>query len=357
MLESSHAPAGNATNAPLGTGGPASLVLEVTDQSSVGEVRRSAAALAMHAGLGETERGALAVVATEATTNLVLHARGGLVVLRALGAPGAGGVELLALDKGPGIRDVSRAMTDGFSTGGTAGRGLGAIRRMASEFDLFSSTSAGTALMARVWSRAAVRSPGAARDSTGVICVPLGNDKACGDGWSITHSPGRMLAVVVDGLGHGPEAAQATDAALRVVRSDPERSPSRMIETAHEVLRATRGAAIAVADVRHGEGHVRFAGIGNVAASVATTTASQSMASHNGTVGHAMRKVQEFTYPWSPDSCLLMHSDGIMTRWHLEQYPGLLSRHPALVAGVLYRDFNRGRDDATVLAARVAPGA
>ena len=353
MLEFSQASATDEFDDPRG--GPSSLVFPVADRSSVGEARRAAAALALRAGLDDTERGALAVVVTEATTNLAHHAREGVIVLRPLGAPGAGGVEALALDKGPGIRDLSRAMADGFSTGGTAGKGLGAIRRMASEFDLFSSLSGGTALLARVWSRGAARSATAARDSTGVVCVPLANDRACGDGWAITQMTGRTLVVLVDGLGHGREAAKAADEALQVVRDIAEPSPVRIIEAAHGVLRATRGAALAVADVRYAEGHVHFAGIGNISASVVTSTGSQSMASHNGTVGHVLRKMQEFSYPWAPGACLVMHSDGIMTRWHPDQYPGLLSHHPALFAGVLFRDFNRGRDDVTVLAVR-APG-
>ena len=78
------------------------------------------------------------------------------------------------------------------------------------------------------------------------------------------------------------------------------------------------------------------------------------MVSHNGTVGHVTRKVQEFVYPWLPGALVIMHSDGLGTQWSLERYPGLALRDPALIAGVLYRDFQRGRDDVTVLVAREA---
>ena len=49
-----------------------------------------------------------------------------------------------------------------------------------------------------------------------------------------------------------------------------------------------------------------------------------------------------------------MHSDGLTTHWTLERLPGLAARHPSLIAGVLYRDFKRGRDDVTVVVARGA---
>jgi hypothetical protein len=79
---------------------------------------------------------------------------------------------------------------------------------------------------------------------------------------------------------------------------------------------------------------------------------SRGLFTHNGTVGAQVRKVQEFEYAWPDGGLLVMHSDGLQTRWSMDPYPGLMARHPAVVAGVLYRDFQRGRDDATVLVLR-----
>ena len=74
--------------------------------------------------------------------------------------------------------------------------------------------------------------------------------------------------------------------------------------------------------------------------------------SHNGTLGHEMRKLQEISESWTNADLLIMHSDGIGTRWNLDDLPGLRARDPALIAAALYRGFGRGRDDVTVLAAR-----
>jgi hypothetical protein len=76
------------------------------------------------------------------------------------------------------------------------------------------------------------------------------------------------------------------------------------------------------------------------------------MVSHNGTVGAEMRKVQEFVYRWPKGAPVVFHSDGITTHWDLQAYPGLASRQSALIAGVIFRDFQRGRDDATVVVLR-----
>jgi anti-sigma regulatory factor (Ser/Thr protein kinase) len=352
----SHPSASRLFDADLPLGGPASVVLTVDDMSRVGEARRTAESLGAEAGLGDAALGTLAVVATEAATNLARHGRNGRMALTPVGQPGARGIELLALDDGPGIANVGQAMEDGFSTGGTAGEGLGAIRRMAGDFDIYSRAGAGAgvgpALPARVWSAAAARAPAARRPAAGVVCVAHAGERACGDAWVVLRQRARTLVVVVDGLGHGPEAALASSEAIRIVHARYDASPGELIEAAHGALRATRGAAMAVAAIEPSLGTVAFAGVGNISASIHTAEGARSLASHNGTVGHAMRRVQEFSYPWEPEAALVAHSDGINTRWRLDGYPGLLHRDPSLLAGVLFRDFARGRDDATVVVVR-----
>jgi hypothetical protein len=120
----------------------------------------------------------------------------------------------------------------------------------------------------------------------------------------------------------------------------------------HAGLRPTRGAAVAVAELVPSERAVRFAGLGNISGAIAGPTDAHSFVSHNGIAGHEMRKIQEFTYQWPVGSLLVMHSDGVSARWDLGRYPGLASRHPSVVAGVLYRDYSRGRDDALVVVVR-----
>lgn len=353
-------PGGWGAQPPLG--GPAAALYRVDDPSHVGEVRRAAETLAVDAGLSETERGTLAIVVTEVATNLARHAHGGRILLREVGEGSAAGVELIALDEGPGIPHVGRAMEDGFSSAGTSGHGLGAIRRMATDFDLYSRRGehggSGTALLARVWSAAAVRARAAAtpRFEHGAVCVALGGGRVCGDAWAVLETD-RTLVVVVDGLGHGPEAAEASSEAIRVVRGSPDAAPADLLNMAHGALRSTRGAAIAIAEVDDRDRVVRFAGIGNISAALhGADGSSRSLASHNGTVGHAMRKVQEFQYDWPAGGVLLMHSDGIHSRWRLDAHPGLPLHDPTLVAGVVYREAARGRDDATVVALRERKG-
>jgi hypothetical protein len=174
----------------------------------------------------------------------------------------------------------------------------------------------------------------------------------CGDAWRLARGRDGLLAVVVaDGLGHGPLAAEAAEAACAVFEADPFAGPRAMIEAMHGATGGTRGAAVAVARIDAAAGRLTFAGVGNISGTLMGADAEdrRGLMSHNGTVGHQVRKVQEIEYPWGPAAVLVLHSDGLQTRWALEKYPGLVRRHPAVIAGLLYRDFRRGRDDATVV--------
>jgi len=325
-------------------------VVRVSDVSQVGEARRAASRLAEEAGLDETERGKVAIIATELGNNLLKHAGGGELLLQKVA--GADAVELLSIDAGAGMADVDRCMRDGFSTAGTAGNGLGAVRRLSSEFDLFSAPSAGTVVLSRVARGLADAIPRREPFQWGGVCVPAPGESACGDGWGVAVVPEMMAVVVADGLGHGPLAAEASREALRVFFDAPFSAPKTLLESAHRAMGKTRGAAVAVARLEPPASTLRYCGVGNISGTLLSGDASRGLFTHNGTVGLQVRKVQEFDYPWGEAGLLIMHSDGLQTRWTLDRYPGLRSRHPAVVAGVLHRDFRRGRDDSTVVVLR-----
>ena len=350
----------------------------LAEPSQVGDARRTAVALAERVGFDETRRAELAIVVTELGNNLVRHGGGGELIVRSVQRDGTAGVEVLALDKGPGIANVSRALQDGFSTGGTHGSGLGAVRRQSGLFDLYSKARAplsasssadvtGTAVVSRVWSQPPSRRlpvPGKTDGSAldyGVVCLPKPGEDVCGDAWAVADPrPGRFIVLLADGLGHGADAATASRQAVRLFHDNVAQEPVRLVEAIHAGLRSTRGAAVAVADVRLDRREVRFVGVGNISAAVVTgaggTGESRSMTSLNGTAGAEARRIQEFVYPWPADALLVMHSDGLGSQWHLSSHPGLRNKHPAVVAAVLYRDHRRLRDDVTVFAAKESAG-
>lgn len=327
------------------------IALSIMDSSQTGDARRKAIALSCRLGFNEVEQGKVGLVVTEAANNLANHAYDGQLLLSPLEQQGKVGLQMLALDRGPGIRDINLCLQDGFSTAGTPGNGLGAMQRLSEVFEIYSLPEQGTAILCQLWAGSELPQPTGCLN-IGAVCLPKMGEEVSGDSWASCVLNDRCLVLVADGLGHGALAAQASLEAVQVFQEQSHCPPADILATAHQALRNTRGAAIAIAEINPRQQTVTYAGIGNIASCLCTAQQSTSMVSHNGTVGHELRKIQSFNYSWSSNQLLIMHSDGLRTQWRLDHYPGLCNQHPSLIAGVLYRDFNRGRDDVTVLVAR-----
>ena len=326
----------------------ASVPVAIDDQSAIGGARRTAVALATTLGLSSDAIGRIAIVVTEAATNILRHAGRGTILLRGVVVGDGPGVEVLALDKGPGIANVSRAMRDGFSTSGTAGQGLGGIRRLAQSFGIYSQSGGGTAVLARIGEEHSTGEP-SLDDRIGVVCTALRGQQECGDAWRVIRDGPRTTVMVVDGLGHGPHAAAAAATATARLPREARKDANELLGALDEAMRPTRGAALSVTILDDAAREARFSGVGNVDGRVIADGESSHLVPQNGIVGHAMPTVRASTVEWPAGALLIMHSDGVSARWHMDAYPGLLGTHPALVAGVIYRDFARSRDDATVL--------
>jgi hypothetical protein len=161
--------------------------------------------------------------------------------------------------------------------------------------------------------------------------------------------------MVCDGLGHGPLAAAASQAAWHIFVSASMDSPAAMVERLHRGLSHTRGAALLVAQIDTSAAVIRVCGLGNIAGVVLTGDKRRSVVSMPGIAGHGKATIREFAYDYTPDSLLVAHSDGVSEKWSLDGYPGLQSRSPLLVAATVLRDAGVRRDDACVLAARLRP--
>ncbi|MDG4820703.1 ATP-binding protein/SpoIIE family protein phosphatase [Asanoa sp. WMMD1127] len=321
------------------------LWFRLEESSAVSAVRRAAQELGAEVGLDEARVGTLAIVATELASNLVKHADEGRLLVRPARTGDVAGVELIAVDSGPGMSDLTRSARDGHSTAGTLGIGLGAIARQAGFLDMSSVEGRGTVAVAQVW-------PGPAPTAASVAAVSraMSGEEVCGDGYATRVVDGGLQVLVCDGLGHGPLAAVATAAAVQAFRTAPAGPPAAVVEHLHRGIAYTRGAAVAVAQVD--DGQIRYAGLGNIAGFLLDDTSRRGLVSLPGIAGHQRRTVREFSYPASPGALLVMHSDGVVDRWSLDGYPGLRGRSPQVVAATVLRDAGTRRDDACVLVAR-----
>jgi anti-sigma regulatory factor (Ser/Thr protein kinase) len=330
-------------------------LIPIGDQSDVSGARIAAHHLAARAGFDDTDAHRVGIVATEMGTNLVKHAGGGELLMRVVDAAPELEIEVLSLDRAKGMTNVAQSMADGHSTTGSLGQGLGAMQRLSELFDIHSAPGRGTAILTRFRQKRSPSRNGAPLDIAGVS-VAMGGEPVCGDVWDVQYRHDGAFALVVDGLGHGTFAAAAAAAARAIFRSRAFQAPTDALAAIHEGIRHTRGAAGAIVDLRVKGRSIAAAGVGNISTAVCANGHIRQAVSHNGTLGHAARYFKEYSYPWEPGALLVMHSDGLTSHWSLDAYPGLSARHPALVAGVMYRDFSRRRDDVTVLVAREARG-
>lgn len=333
------------------------LSVLIREKSQVAEARRLACALARQLGFGEQDVARVALVVTEVATNLVKYSDEGELLVGEAEVGLKAGIDIIALDKGPGIQDLAGSLRNGYSTSSSPGTGLGAIVRQSAVFDIYTQPGKGTVVFSRMAPIQRLRL-GSCRDlEIGAVCKAAPGESVSGDAWQALCQPDSGLIVVADGLGHGPAAAEAARQAVRTFDASPHASPASMISAMNGALRSTRGAAVAVARVDFTAETITFAGVGNISGTLIGRDVMRKTLSHNGIVGHAVSSIQEFVYPFPRSTLVVLHSDGLATNWHLEAYAGLARKHPGVVAAILYRDFTRGRDDVTVVVARFTQNA
>ncbi|WP_149087042.1 ATP-binding protein [Pseudomonas prosekii] len=325
----------------MNIGGTLTQVLPIEDSSQIGHARRIAQQLAEQHGFDATDAGRVALVVTELASNILKHATRGELHLRVLPRAVGAGIEILAIDRAGGF-DVQACLADGFSTRGTQGIGLGAMSRQADVFDVHAD-SRGTVLLTRFYPR----NDKAPDRRVGISQHSLHDDPACGDVFHLAFDGASISALVIDGLGHGEEAERGARAGEQTYALTPFASPVLLLEDIHRAMIGSRGGALAIAQF-DGDS-LRFVGIGNIGACLIAPDKSRGLASHPGIVGGQYRKAQPFDYAHVNGQLLIMYSDGLQSRWNLQDYPGLVHRHPAVIAAILHRDFCRGRDDVTVL--------
>ncbi|MFY9928980.1 MAG: ATP-binding SpoIIE family protein phosphatase [Streptosporangiaceae bacterium] len=345
--------------------------LGVEDASAVSACRSAAATMASRLQFPSARADQLALAVTEAASNLHKHARAGSLLLRVNRDETAPGIELVTIDAGPGLANVDAAMRDGHSTAGSLGIGLGAIRRLADFCDLYSVPNHGTALVARFRPEPSAGSASAGSASAGPasphfagLTRPITGEHECGDVYAAVQtstlqtstgqtsaghtSTGEVTtAVLCDGLGHGPLAAVAAAEGVAAVLDDPAAEPAALLERVHRRMNGTRGGAVGIVQITGPVAH--YAGLGNIAACVLHHGARKSMLSVPGIAGHQARSFRQFTYDVPPGAAVILHSDGISSRWQAAALPGLNGRDPLLIAATLLGQAGIHRDDAGVL--------
>lgn len=327
-------------------------LLYITDESMIGYARRELKTLCDEADCNEIKENA-AVVITELASNGIKHAHDSSIIIKYIENSKRSGLEIIYMDKGPGF-DVEQVTHDGFSTAGSMGIGLGAIQRLSDECYIYSKPGKGTCIVCRLFVK---RSNVPHSIQTLItrkafeyshICVAIAGQDYCGDDVAVYIHNNYCLCMVADGLGHGEYAHQAAVLAKDIFYDNIEKEPDDIIGKMHKALYTTRGAAVSIAKIIPDESKVVYAGIGNISGALIGQK-RVNMVSHNGTLGMDTIKIQTFIYPWNKNDILIMHSDGISAKWDLGEYQDVVYQDLSLISGVIFRDYHRPKDDASLL--------
>lgn len=189
---------------------------------------------------------------------------------------------------------------------------------------------------------------------TAAATRPYPGESANGDAWQLDGADGCYRLALVDGLGHGPEAAVAAHAALATLAAHPALGPADSVRACHQALTGTRGAVISVVCLDLLAGVLRFAGIGNVEVQLWQRGRVEHLMADRGIVGAVMRTMREVSYPLDTDWVLVLHTDGIRGRFDLAALPAFQQRNMANLATGILTEWWRSQDDATVVVARPA---
>ena len=326
--------------------------INLPDRSYQAAARSEIKKIAETIGFSGHRLGELEIIIAEVTSNLWKHSKtGGFLLIRALTGTERG-IELISIDNGPGMKMPAKMMTDGNSTTKTLGQGLGAIRRLASEFDLYSMTGWGTILLSRTYISKEYVEDQATFQVAGISVCKKGQ-VVSGDAYKFIANTKRVRGIMIDGLGHGPSANLAAAEAVRSFVSLPNTLPTEQILSLHQHLKRTRGAVVNVVFIDLINQELSYSGVGNISMKVISQSQVKGCFSYNGIVGHIMPGVlNNHTIQWQNNDILILHTDGITSRWDVSRYPAILQHHPIMLCAALYKDYDRGTDDATVMVGR-----
>ena len=184
-----------------------------------------------------------------------------------------------------------------------------------------------------------------------VAARPYPGETVSGDAWQVDWHGSVCRIALVDGLGHGPQAAAAALAAVAALAAEPALNPVDAVHCCHDALADTRGAALLVASIDVTRGQLIVAGAGNVEARLCQDRGAKHLMTDRGIVGSTLPRIRPVEMALAPAWLLLMHTDGIKRRFDAQSQLEATSDGDGLAQAILM-EWARATDDATVLVAQ-----
>lgn len=339
---------------PLGTA-TSSIAAEIaiSELADCAFAQHSVRRLALALGFSEIASDEITLAVAELGANVIKHAGKGALAFRTIEREGRTGIEVDTTDEGPGIKDVEQSFADGYSTTGSLGYGMGTVNRLMDELDISSSSARGTRILCRKWVKPEKKEPEFSVWDVGVFSRSCGGAQENGDAFVVKQWQGRMLAGVIDGLGHGEFAQKAAIAAQQYVQAHFDQPLEKIFLGAGRACRGTRGAVMALVRLTSPT-QMEWASVGNVEVRAWSESVKVPFAVKRAILGMEQVNVHAQSLEWKPGWLLVLHTDGLRTHWQWGDFPGIEKEPAQVVAKKLMRELASGRDDATVLALKGA---
>lgn len=320
----------------------------VLDEASVAVVRGRVREVGAAGQLPELLVESMATAASELAHNQLRHALSGRVLVRAIERGGVPGIEIIAADRGNGILDPAAALRGDVAAAAGLGSGVAGVRRLVDEMDVDVRVGEGTC----VWARKFVAPPSFASE-VGIFGRALEGEDSSGDHAVFARTSSGVVGLVIDGLGHGVEAARAARRAGDVLL--PGRtSPVDLIDSADRALEGTRGAVVSAFHLDYAAHAVEHACVGNLRAILYRPRSASQLGCEAGILGARQRHrpPRSERVPFAARDLLVVATDGISSRFNLLDDARVLREHPVVIAQHVFERFGRSTDDALVLVAR-----
>ena len=325
--------------------------VSVSSPAHIRSASEQAREYSVRLGFSAIESEEIALAVAELASNLIKHAGGGEIQVKPMDSDNRIGIQIVSEDDGPGLPDAEKALTDGYSTAGTLGAGLGAVNRLMDQVEFSCPPAGGLRVTCRRFIRPA-SCLGQRQLEFGAATRSYRLLPENGDAFIIKQWEGHALAGIIDGLGHGELAQRAAQTARHYVEHHFDQSLPNLFVGVGRVCRTTRGVVMALARFDLANKKLQVASVGNVETRL-LGEAPFSPVVRRGIVGVSSAPNPVPTeHPWGANSILVLHSDGIQSRWTWGDIPAAGNEKPAVIARRLLELYGRIEDDATVLVAR-----
>ena len=329
-------------------------IIKIYYSSDIYGARKEAEKISMDIGFNRRETEEILIVVNELGSNLLKYAPGGHLMFRPVQENGRVGMEIEAADTGPGINNVKLAMGDGFSSTGSLGYGFGTVNRLMDTLDITShkGDNHGTCIRSTRWLKHHTSSSGMCPLDFHVITRAYPGMALNGDAFLIKLWEEYALIAVIDGLGHGKFAHLAAVKARNYIEKHFDLSLGEIFSGTARACAGTRGVVMAIAVIDWKTEKLSLASVGNINLRVFNTREPVHAMIRRGVIGVNAPRPVVTEHPWENDCVMVLHSDGLSTRWSFKDFAGTAKKEnfsAAELAKTLFKSLAKDTDDATIV--------